>query len=302
LATFNFIGATIPIIVLIEYYHTMHPLSTYSKTLNYGGNFYINKLFTSDNASITGTLTTTGNTSIGGILSIGGVTTTTGNFNVSSTLPTGTTRLNYEGYLYSTRVYSATDIRIINATYDGILATTTLTTNKTWTMPNQTGIILVASTTAQTSGYFDTYTSVPSHNTVNLNYDGILSIYALKFVYATSAGATAVSANTITGGVYTLQANTSDIRLKRSIESLPYGINDIIKLRPVSFYTTNSEDTKRNIGFIAQELKEVIPESVFGEETENSYLTVNYDYIVPVLVKAVQDLYKIVITEKSKTN
>jgi len=43
---------------------------------------------------------------------------------------------------------------------------------------------------------------------------------------------------------------------------------------------------KKDIGFLAQEVKHILPEIVYGEE---GHMTLSYGQITPVLVKAIQE-------------
>lgn len=82
--------------------------------------------------------------------------------------------------------------------------------------------------------------------------------------------------------------NVSDARLKKNIADLNYGLYSVMKMRPVQYdWKDNSEEMKK-IGFLAQELRKVIPEAVVGDDTKEN-LTVNYIEIIPVLVKAIQE-------------
>lgn len=60
-----------------------------------------------------------------------------------------------------------------------------------------------------------------------------------------------------------------------------------MKLRPVTYKLKGSDN--QDIGFIAQEVKRIIPEIVYGEEGE---MTLSYGQITSVLVKAIQDQQK----------
>ncbi len=82
---------------------------------------------------------------------------------------------------------------------------------------------------------------------------------------------------------------TSDRRFKKNIQALPYGLKQIMQLNPVIYDWKDDSDTDK-IGFIAQELKEVIPNVVKGSE-ETQY-GVNYAELVPVLTKAIQQQQK----------
>lgn len=95
--------------------------------------------------------------------------------------------------------------------------------------------------------------------------------------------------------------NTSDRRDKTNIEQLHYGINDIMKLNPVSFTWKDRSDEGTKLGLIAQELQTVLPEVVrdydieIDEATgktkhiEAERLGVFYSDIIPVLIKGIQE-------------
>lgn len=78
----------------------------------------------------------------------------------------------------------------------------------------------------------------------------------------------------------------SDERKKHNIADLAYGLTDLMKLRPVSFaYNRNNQHT---IGFLAQQVLPIIPESVGGSDSEG--YSMSYATLVPVTVKAIQEL------------
>lgn len=89
-----------------------------------------------------------------------------------------------------------------------------------------------------------------------------------------------------------------DERLKENIKVCEPGLDAVIEMRPVTFNYSNPRFDKRtHIGFIAQEMKEIIPESVdyiYGTapEGEPDFLKINYNELVPVLVNAIKDLNK----------
>ena len=104
--------------------------------------------------------------------------------------------------------------------------------------------------------------------------------------------------------VYMAQGGTSwvfvsDKRLKENIVDIDYGLDAVMKIKPRRYdYKVNG---KNEIGFVAQELREVIPEAVTGEEIEfaendtqveraSKSLGVSKDALIPVLVKAIQEL------------
>lgn len=81
---------------------------------------------------------------------------------------------------------------------------------------------------------------------------------------------------------------TSDIRFKKNILPLNYGLAEIMKLEPVS-YDWKDNSGSHKIGLIAQEVKKIVPEVVTGDESKES-LGMNYAELVPVLINAVKEL------------
>ncbi|QSW87166.1 tail fiber domain-containing protein [Flavobacterium endoglycinae] len=99
-------------------------------------------------------------------------------------------------------------------------------------------------------------------------------------------------------GAYT---QLSDKRLKTEVSSLEYGLNEIMKLEPkiYNMHTVNGiqngkvelgKVTGRNIGLLAQDLYQVIPEAVNVPEDENMALySISYSELIPVLINAVKE-------------
>lgn len=79
-------------------------------------------------------------------------------------------------------------------------------------------------------------------------------------------------------------ASASDIRLKKNITDISYGLDTVLALAPKEY------DFKRNgehaLGFIAQDVKDIVPEAVTGTD----YLGISYTTFVPILTKAIQEL------------
>jgi hypothetical protein len=81
-------------------------------------------------------------------------------------------------------------------------------------------------------------------------------------------------------------SNASDARLKKNIENIKYGLDTILQSQPRSY---NRKDVDGDyIGFVAQELMELIPEVVSGDS--NSQYCVDYGSLVAVAFKAIKDL------------
>ena len=103
-----------------------------------------------------------------------------------------------------------------------------------------------------------------------------------------------------------ITAYYSDKRLKKDIEKISNALSKLERINGV-FYTQNElaeefgyNDYSKQVGVIAQEIQEVLPEAVAfapfdRDENDNSksgenYLTVRYEKIVPLLIEAIKEL------------
>jgi len=84
-------------------------------------------------------------------------------------------------------------------------------------------------------------------------------------------------------------SSVSDQRLKKNIQSLDRGLDEILALHPVRYdmLVDESNDSSR-LGFIAQEILPHIPEMVAGQESTTYGITITD--LIPVLTKAIQEL------------
>ncbi len=85
----------------------------------------------------------------------------------------------------------------------------------------------------------------------------------------------------------------SDIRLKKNISDLNVGLDEVLRMRPVS-YRLKHDDTEVKLGIIAQELQEVIPELVHSPDDADASLGVKYTEIIPVLIKGMQEQQELI--------
>ena len=98
----------------------------------------------------------------------------------------------------------------------------------------------------------------------------------------------------------------SDIRLKKDVKTIENALDKVSKLRGVE-YTRKSNDV-REIGVIAQEVKEIVPELVTIQEKDNSINddglkdihTMKYQNTVGLLIEAIKDLKAEIETLKKK--
>lgn len=99
------------------------------------------------------------------------------------------------------------------------------------------------------------------------------------------------------GGGYTIIfdngtiSQSSDRRLKENIVDLSFGLDDLLKLRPVSYNMIGDKTKKKHLGFIAQEVEKVIPDAVF-KNPNSKYMGLQYIEFTSVITKAVQEFYQ----------
>jgi len=130
---------------------------------------------------------------------------------------------------------------------------------------------------------------------------------AVNTIIASANGVTLASLGT--GTVYSnsgtlTNTNPSDSTLKNTIKPLGYGLAEILKLKPKTFYY-NSDSTKSSLkyGFIAQEVRSIMPDvvreftvskKVDGKNIEQKKLGLESDGIYVTLVKAIQEQQAII--------
>lgn len=107
-------------------------------------------------------------------------------------------------------------------------------------------------------------------------------------LYIRSSASDTVPANLYVQGdivAYSL----SDKRLKDNITILDNCLSSILEINPVRFTWNKKQSTYagEDIGLIAQEVQEIIPEIV--QQRENETLAIRYEKLVPVLVGAIQE-------------
>jgi hypothetical protein len=81
--------------------------------------------------------------------------------------------------------------------------------------------------------------------------------------------------------------SASDYRLKEDLKSFD-GMSLLEQIQVYDFKW--KKENVRTFGVLAHELKEVLPLVVDGDKDEEKYQTVDYSKIVPVLIKAIQEL------------
>ena len=112
--------------------------------------------------------------------------------------------------------------------------------------------------------------------------------YAICHFYSDIGGVKSAKAYIWPDGTY---YRLSDRRQKENIEDISYGLDSLSRLRPVSHSWIGSTNSKKSLGFIAQEVEEVIGELVnTSMDGDNEIKALDYNGLIPVLIKAVQEL------------
>ncbi|WP_353779463.1 tail fiber domain-containing protein [Winogradskyella sp. 3972H.M.0a.05] len=93
----------------------------------------------------------------------------------------------------------------------------------------------------------------------------------------------------------------SDRRLKRDIENISYGLEEIMQLRPTEYFWVGKEQEYKSLGLIAQEVNAVINNVVSYSEDQDKY-GVSYTELIPVLIKAIQEQNHIIKAQQKRNN
>ncbi|WP_296386455.1 tail fiber domain-containing protein [Winogradskyella sp.] len=86
----------------------------------------------------------------------------------------------------------------------------------------------------------------------------------------------------------------SDRRLKKKIDDLQYGLNEILQLQPKQYFWKNQEQNKKSLGLIAQDVQPIINEIVNTKDDETKTLGISYIELIPVLINAIKEQSKII--------
>jgi len=100
-----------------------------------------------------------------------------------------------------------------------------------------------------------------------------------------------------TSGSATAYDTSSDYRLKEDLKDFD-GLDKVSKI-PVYDFKWKVDDS-RSYGVLAHELQEVVPNAVSGEKDAEEMQGVDYSKVVPVLIKAIQELEARVKTLENK--
>lgn len=87
-------------------------------------------------------------------------------------------------------------------------------------------------------------------------------------------------------------SSISDRRAKNTITDLGYGLHEVLSLKPSQYYYNGSKQL--SLGFVAQEINEVIPEVVNTPANSEEMMSVRYTELIPILTKAIQEQQEII--------
>jgi hypothetical protein len=133
-------------------------------------------------------------------------------------------------------------------------------------------------------------------NTGNSSRYGLLNNGSGALVLNTF-GVGNVGSFNMTTGIYT---PLSDVNKKKDFEASTIGLKEVLQLKP-TLYRMKSEDESSNkeLGFIAQEVKEFIPQAyVESGEEDTKFIGLNFNAITAGNTKAIQELYELALTQQ----
>jgi hypothetical protein len=157
---------------------------------------------------------------------------------------------------------------------------------------------------ASSSGLFSAITSTSQLTTVGLGIqkaDNNSTTSNWFVAFTINAGATGSGLITANGASAAGFTAFSDSRLKENIVDLPSQLDKIMALRPVEFDYIESMGGGHQIGFIAQEVKEIYPDLV-GEHTDEMLTLTDLNKNDARLIKAIQELKAINDTQAETIN
>merc|ERR1712178_560976 len=93
--------------------------------------------------------------------------------------------------------------------------------------------------------------------------------------------------------------DASDRRLKRNLSGIKDSLDKVLRLKGLYFNwieddvsgIRTGDKSRRHLGLIAQDVKEVIPEAVSEIGKDNKYLGVNYNALIGLLVEAMKEMH-----------
>jgi len=165
---------------------------------------------------------------------------------------------------------------------------------------DSSGNLLIGSTTStgklRIKQSADAYSgAIILENFGNTNYWGF-QIGSDNNLYYGYNNTTKCSFNNSTGAFAAL----SDANLKENVINYTNALDKVNLLRPVTYNFIDDKNKYNQIGLIAQEVLNVIPEIVAKPANEDGYYGLNYAGLTPILVKAIQEQQAIINDLKAR--
>ena len=188
----------------------------------------------------------------------------------------------------------------VASTYVALAGTQTVSGAKTFSsaITASSGV-----TTATNSGlsasavnFYNSSYSSGIYNSIFLSSGSGLSSQNIVFAFNNSGSSTQVYYFNGNGTASATNWNsTSDVRIKENIKDVTNALDTIDQLRPIEFsYTRDKRTTSDHFGLIAQELEGVLPQLVadsgMNDGDVQNIKSVSYTQLIPILIKAVQEL------------
>lgn len=93
---------------------------------------------------------------------------------------------------------------------------------------------------------------------------------------------------------------TSDRRLKTNIKPLTYGLKEVMQLSPVTYTWKKLPQQGTQLGLIAQEVREVLPEIIEEADDADKTLAMEHMELIPVLINAIKEQQQIITTLEAR--
>jgi hypothetical protein len=264
-------------------------------------------------------LGTTSGVSGGGLLQVAGDVNITGTFKVNGTAIGGSGNISGSGSGGYISKFDSSNYISNSALYDNGFNIWLNTTGYTLVGAPSKGYHVYDTTSAgitfktNTSNYGSAIKRIQATSTLDIYNDGYVNIGAntnANAVFITSSGVSFGSTTLDSGYGFQMLNNInqkakayswdtySDARIKKDVVDLNYGLNEVMKLRAVRYNQYNSlitndqilltESYKQTIGFIAQDVHEIVQEAV-TKGSQSELWGMDYNKLIPVLVKSIQD-------------
>tara|TARA_R110000803_G_scaffold10756_2_gene32662 strand:- start:5869 stop:7110 length:1242 start_codon:yes stop_codon:yes gene_type:complete len=117
-----------------------------------------------------------------------------------------------------------------------------------------------------------------------------------KLIVTADATFSSIGSNASAGALHydtngVLTKTVSDVRMKSNVVTIKNALDKVKNLRGVTYNWVSNPDGDTRVGFIAQEVEEVVPELAFvNESTDDKIMGVHYQDVTALLVEAIKEL------------